>query len=126
HPRGFSARRRCLGVVRPRDANCLEALERGLVARGAEVRRQVRVVEARPVRPREVTARVGPRPERDGRVAVRNEAVLEVPRQRSDWPTGYRLTACVWTRNAQTVAGAPACVRWLRPVVARVEREVDA
>ncbi len=50
---------RRLNVVRARDGDCFEALEGSLVTRRPEVRRQVRVVEPRPVRPREVAATVG-------------------------------------------------------------------
>ena len=58
-------RRGVVLAVEARDADRLEALERLLRAFGAEVRAQVRVVEAPAVRPREVALRVGQRPEAD-------------------------------------------------------------
>src|SRR5207237_3504847 len=104
-----------LRVVGSRNGDSLEALEGGLSARGAVVRRKIRVVEERAVRPRE--AAVGTRlgSERDGRIAIRDEPILEVPGQRSDRALCQRLAACIWSDHAQTVTCRPASVGRLRP-----------
>ena len=113
-------------VVRPRDPDRLEALEAGLVTGSAEVGGQVRVVQARAVRPREVAAGVGPRAERDRRVAVGDEAVLVVPRDRPDRAARDGRALGTGADGAVAVTGAPARVRRLRPGVTGVEREVHA
>ena len=126
HPRVLIVPGRCGDVVGARDPDRLVPLEAGLVTSGPEVGRQVRVIEARAVRPGETAVAVRLWPERDSRVAVRDQAVLVVPRQRPDRPAGERLATRIRPGNPVAVAGAPAGVRRLRPVVAGIEREVHA
>src|SRR5207253_5063225 len=102
-------------VVRARDPDGLEALERGP---DREIRREVRVVEARAVRPAEaIGSRLGP--ECQTRVPIGDDSVLEVPGERPDGSSGDR-----GARTAEAVARRVAVVGGLRPGLPGVEREV--
>src|SRR5262249_57017138 len=73
--------RRCPDVVGAGDRDGLESLERGLAG---ERGREVAVVQPRTVGPREMPARIRNRAEGERGVAVGDEPILEVVRQRAD------------------------------------------
>ena len=110
-----------LHVVCPGDGDRLEAFEFGVGTEGAQVRGEVRVIQARAIRPRKGPIRALLRAERDGRVAIGDEAILEVPRERADRTD--RRRACRIGRSGCPLAAtrAEAGVRRLRPGLARVE-----
>ena len=125
HPGALVAGRGGRDVVGAGDRDPFEAFECLLRAGRAEVGGQVGVVEPRAVGPRE-RAVDAPRAERDCRIAVGDQTILEVPGQRSDVTVRNRRTARIGSDHSEAVARRPAAVGRLRPRGAGVEREVDA
>ena len=79
------------------------------------------------MRPGEVAGRVGLGPEGEPRVAVRDEAILVVPGQRTNGPPDLGCARVITVAHgAETVARAQAGVGRLRPCATTVERKVDA
>src|SRR5205823_2619052 len=113
--------RRGLDVVRVRDRDRLESLERLLVPRRADVRGQVGVVEPRAGRPAEGTARIAARAKGDSRVTVGSEAALRVVRKRSDRSRRGRAVRVAVPDRPETRATGETRVRRLRPRRSAVE-----
>jgi hypothetical protein len=121
---GGHGRRREPGRGRAVDPRHRDRLEPPESLLAGEVRGQVRVVQPRPVRPRELAVAVHGT-ERHCRVPVGDQARIEVAGERADRPDP-RLAGRVVAGRAHAVAGAPARIGGLDPRGAAVEREVHA
>src|SRR5712691_5191120 len=117
-------------VVETRDGHGCEPVEDRVredeVAVKVERRRQVRVVNARPVGPWmgavDLAVRSRRRSDGERRITKRDEIRFEIPRQRVDRPRH----AVALRRRVRTRRRLPAAVGGLSPGIAAVEREVDA
>ena len=107
-------------VVGSRHADRLEAVEGLLRTRRAQVRRQIGVVQALAVGPRELAAGVGTRAEGDRRIAIGDKPVFEVARQCTDGALLWG-TPGVGSDHTQAAASAQPGVGRLRPGLARIE-----
>ena len=111
-------------VVQARGSDTNESVEdrvgEGELDLGAECGRQVRVVDALTITPRKRPVAARDRPDGHGGIAKRHELVLVVPGQGVDG-TGVTFTG----GQRIAVGGGPTRVGGLRPVVTRVEREIN-